>query len=264
MFPGAYDIMNPLSTDQHKTLSILIPAYNESRTIEELLDRILKVDLGHIDKEIIVIDDASTDNTAKIIESYINSTGRKDLRFISSPTNSGKGAAIRNGIEAATGDYIIIQDADLEYDPEDYNELLSPILAGEADVVYGSRPKGKKPHGSLFFWHLAGNRILTWLSNIFTGMNLTDMETCYKLFRSDILQKLWLVEKRFGFEPEVTAKISRIPGIRIVEVEISYSGRSYMEGKKITWKDGIRALYCIIKYNLFFRKTYRDDRHPKK
>ena len=256
--------MNPLRTGQQKILSVLIPAYNESGTIGELVDRILKIDLGPVGKEVIVIDDASTDNTRNIIENIINTTGRKDIRLIPSPANRGKGAAIRNGIEAATGDYIIIQDADLEYDPEDYNELLRPILAGEADVVYGSRFMGEKPHRSLFFWHLAGNRMLTWLSNIFTGMDLTDMETCYKLFSSDILKKLWLVEKRFGFEPEVTAKISRIPAIRIAEVGISYYGRNYLEGKKITWKDGIRALYCIVKYNIFSHKVYRDDIHPGK
>jgi len=235
-----------------KKLSILIPAYNEARTIESILNRVLEVELIHnIKKEIIVIDDASTDATFKIIQNYITAHPKANIQVEQHPKNKGKGAAIHTGIQAATGDYLIVQDADLEYDPMEFNELFQPVFYDNADVVYGSRFMGSKPHRILFFWHTIGNRILTFLSNMLTNLNLTDMETCYKLFRSDIIKKINLKENRFGFEPEVTAKIARIPKIKIYEVGISYYGRTYEEGKKINWKDGFRAIYCILRYNLF-------------
>jgi glycosyltransferase involved in cell wall biosynthesis len=233
-----------------KKLSIVVPAYNEERTIVSVLSRLLKIDLiGNIEKEVVVINDASSDQTANLVKKFIaENRSEQQIRFIEQPYNQGKGAAIRKGIEVAGGDCIIIQDADLEYDPQEFNILLKPIIDGYADVVYGSRFMGGRPHRILFFWHSIGNKFLTTISNVFTNLNLTDMETCYKLFRADILKSIKLKENRFGFEPEVTSKISRISGIRIYEVGISYYGRSYAEGKKIRAKDGFRALYCILKY----------------
>ncbi len=242
-----------------QTLSIIIPAYNETRFIEAILQKILSVKLmRNIQKEIIVVDDASTDETVSLVKKFASEHPEEQIRLVQQQTNQGKGAAIRRGIAEATGDFILIQDADTEYNPEEYNTLLKPVLDGFADVVYGSRFMGGEPHRILFFWHSIGNKLLTTLSNIFTNLNLTDMETCYKLFRSGMLKSLLLKENRFGFEPEVTAKIARVPGIRIYEVGISYYGRTYEEGKKIDWRDGFRAIYSILKYNLFDRKTFRE------
>lgn len=234
------------------TLSIVIPAYNEGPTIHYILDKVKSVQLtGDIDKEVIIVNDCSKDNTEEAILAYQSANPDLRISYYKHPVNQGKGAALHTGIKMATGDYVIIQDADLEYDPEEYNILLKPILTGFADVVYGSRFMGGNPHRILFFWHSIGNKWLTLASNMFTNLNLTDMETCYKVFRRETIQSINLREKRFGFEPEVTAKISRIPKIRIYEVGISYYGRTYEEGKKIGMKDAFRALYCIIKYNIF-------------
>ncbi len=234
------------------TLSIIIPVYNEAPTIQQLLDKIAVVNLiENVKKEIILVNDSSTDETEKIVSAYINSNPNLMIRQFRHEKNLGKGASVQTGVSRASGNYLVIQDADLEYDPEEYNLLLRPVLKGEADVVYGSRFSGGNAHRVLFFWHSIGNKFLTFLSNAFTNLNLTDMESGFKLFPTAILQKILLKEKRFGFEPEITAKISRVPDIRIYEVGISYHGRTYKEGKKINWKDGIRAIYCIIKYNLF-------------
>jgi glycosyltransferase involved in cell wall biosynthesis len=234
------------------SLSIIIPAYNEGKTIHLILDKIKEVQLiQQIKKEIIIVNDCSTDDTEIAINRYIESNQDINIAYFKQPFNQGKGAAIHEGIKKANGNYIVIQDADLEYDPQEYNLLLKPILDGFADVVYGSRFMGGNPHRILFFWHSIGNKVLTFLSNMFTNLNLTDMETCYKMFKSDIIKSIQFKEKRFGFEPEVTARISQIPKIRVYEVGISYYGRTYEEGKKIGWKDGFRAIYCILKYNLF-------------
>ena len=235
-----------------KTLSIIIPAYNEQNTIQEILEVLKNVVLPNgLQKELVIVNDCSKDATLELINEFKRTNPEMDINIHSFTTNQGKGAALHKGIALATGDFIIIQDADLEYDPNEYSTLLNPILNGKADVVYGSRFMGGNPHRILFFWHTIGNKFLTFLSNMFTNLNLTDMETCYKVFKAETLKSLSLQEKRFGFEPEVTAKISRVPKIRIYEVGISYYGRTYEEGKKINWKDGVRALWCILKYNLF-------------
>ncbi len=234
-----------------KVLSIIIPAYNEEHTIHPILDKIKDVELiGSMKKEIILVNDCSTDGTEKAIVNYIQMNPELTILFFNHSKNKGKGASLHTGIAKASGDCIVIQDADLEYDPQEYNILLAPVIKGVADVVYGSRFLGGSAHRVLFFWHTIGNRILTVFSNICTNQNLTDMETCYKLFRTPVIQGISLKEQRFGFEPEITAKISRGPGIRIYEVGISYYGRTYAEGKKVTWKDGFRAIYCIIKYGI--------------
>lgn len=235
-------------------LSIIIPAYNEGPTIHFILDKVKAVNLiGDLQKEVIIVNDCSKDDTKGAIMRYMEANPELNIQYREHEVNKGKGAALHTGIREASGDLIIIQDADLEYDPEEYNVLLKPMLDGVADVVYGSRFMGGNPHRILFFWHSIGNKFLTFLSNAFTNLNLTDMETCYKLFRAELIKGLQLRENRFGFEPEVTAKVSRIPKVRIYEVGISYYGRTYEEGKKINWRDGFRAIYCILKYNLFSR-----------
>ena len=239
---------------QFSKLSIIIPVYNEEKTIELILNRVAAVNLnGQIKKELVVVNDCSTDNTRTVIETYINTNPDLQIRLHNHEINKGKGAALHTGIKEATGEYIIVQDADLEYDPNDFNQLIEPVLKGAADVVFGSRFMGSKPHRVLLFYHYMANRFLTFLSNLFTNLNLTDMETCYKLFDAGMLKSLRLKEKRFGFEPEVTAKISHIKKIRIYEVGISYYGRTYDEGKKINWRDGVRAIWCILRYNIWDR-----------
>jgi len=236
-------------------LSIVIPAYNEGKTIHFILNKVKAVNLiNNISKEVIIVNDCSSDDTETAIQNYISENPGLNIQYFKHEINKGKGAALHTGISKATGEYLIIQDADLEYDPEEFNDLLKPVVNGFADVVYGSRFMGGNPHRVLFFWHTIGNKFLTALSNMFTNLNLTDMETCYKLFRTPLVQGLNLKETRFGFEPEVTAKITRIPKIRIYEVGISYYGRTYEEGKKIGWKDGFRAIFCILKYGLFNAK----------
>jgi len=226
-------------------LSVVIPCYNEAGTIEKVIDAVLSAPFQ--DKEIIVVDDCSTDGTREILKEKI---AAKVSRIIYQSVNQGKGAALRQGIQAATGEIVIIQDADLEYDPAEYPKILQPIIDNKADVVFGSRFMGGEPHRVVYFWHRLGNGLITLMSNMFTNLTLTDIETCYKAFRREIIQSITIEEDRFGFEPEITAKISKMK-CRIYEVGISYYGRTYDEGKKINWKDGFRALYCIIKYNLF-------------
>ncbi|MEO7176198.1 MAG: glycosyltransferase family 2 protein [Saprospiraceae bacterium] len=239
--------LNPL-------LSIIIPAYNEGNTIHRILDKVRAVELiGNVSKQLIIVNDCSTDHTEESILKYSRDYPDLNIQYFAHTVNQGKGAAIHTGIKVASGDYLIIQDADLEYDPKEYNLMLGPILDGFADVVYGSRFMGGHPHRILFYWHSIGNKFLTNLSNMFTNFNLSDMESCYKLFKSEIIKGFELKEKRFGFEPEVTARVARIKDIRLYEVGISYYGRSYAEGKKIGWRDGFRAIYCIMKYNLFAR-----------
>ncbi len=241
-----------------QTLTVIIPAFNEADTIKIILEKIISVQLIHkVRKEVIVVDDASQDATAEQVNSFMKSHPEENIKILRQDANQGKGAAIHRGIAEATGDFIVIQDADTEYNPEEYNTLLQPVLDGFADVVYGSRFVGGEPHRILFFWHSIGNKLLTTLSNMFTNLNLTDMETGYKLFRADMLKSLLLKENRFGFEPEVTAKISRIPKVRIYEVGVSYYGRTYDEGKKIIWRDGFHAIYCVLKYNIFDRRTFK-------
>ncbi|WP_254639836.1 glycosyltransferase family 2 protein [Chitinophaga sp. GbtcB8] len=235
-----------------KKLSIIIPAYNEARTIHLILDKVKDVFLiRNIEKEVILVNDCSKDDTEQVIQQYMLNNPAFPIRYLKHTVNQGKGAAIHTGIAHATGEYIVVQDADLEYDPDEYNTLLKPIVNGFADVVYGSRFMGGNAHRILFFWHTIGNRLLTFLSNMFCNLNLTDMETCYKVFRTSLIQQIYLQEKRFGFEPEVTVKIAQIPDLRIYEVGISYYGRTYKEGKKIGWKDGVRTVFCILKYSLF-------------
>ena len=237
-------------------LSLIIPAYNEARSIQAVLDKVASsLQFNEISAQIIVVDDASTDQTIAEVQQWKNKQPTFEVQLIASQPNRGKGFVIRKGIEAATGDYVLIQDADHEYDPRDYPRLLGPVLDGMADVVFGSRFIGGNPHRILVFWHSLGNKFLTFVSNMFTNLNLTDMESGYKLFKREIIQSIHLKENRFGFEPEVTAKIARIKDIRIYEVGISYYGRTYDEGKKIGWKDGFRAIWCVLKYNLFVRKS---------
>jgi len=236
-----------------KKLSIIIPCYNEGKLIGKVLENVLQTVLDYkLDKEIIVVNDGSTDNTADEINSF--SMKNPSVVIIHHPQNMGKGASIRSAIEKITGDIVIVQDADWEYDPNDYNKLLHPIIDGHADVVYGSRFMGNGPHRVLFFFHTLGNKFLTFLSNFFTGLNLTDMETGYKMFKATILKQMTLKENRFGFEPEITAKISRVKNIRIYEVGIAYYGRTYNDGKKINWTDGFQAIWCILKYNILSGK----------
>ena len=228
-------------------LSVIVPAYNEEQTLRAIIAAVLSVPLAGIDKEVVIVDDGSADGTYAVMESLRDA--HPEIRILRHTVNRGKGAALQTGIQAATGDLVLIQDADLEYDPHEYPRLLAPILDNKADVVFGSRFVGEGPHRVLYFWHSLGNRFLTLLSNMFTNLNLTDMETCYKVFRSGIIQAIRIEEARFGFEPEITAKVARA-GCRIYEVGISYAGRTYGEGKKIGWRDGFRAIWCIFKYNV--------------
>jgi glycosyltransferase involved in cell wall biosynthesis len=251
---------NPNENSGFQVLSVVIPAYNEEKTIFRILQKVAEVKLIHgIRKEIIVVDDGSRDATEQEVMRYNALHPDTPAAYHRQPENRGKGAAIHRGVALANGSYIVVQDADLEYDPNDYNTLLKPVTDGIADVVYGSRFAGGKPHRILFFWHTIGNRLLTFLSNALTNLNLSDMETCYKLFDTSMLKSLRLKEERFGFEPEVTAKISRVHGVRIYEVGISYYGRTYADGKKIRWKDGFRTIYCIIKYNIFHKNIFHKN-----
>ncbi len=235
-----------------KKLSVLVPAYNEEHTIQTILTTLLKVELlNQIEMEIVVVNDCSKDKTKERLQEFIDAHPGSNIKSFHHDVNKGKGAALHTGIQQATGDFIIVQDADLEYDPHEFHLLLKPVVERGADVVYGSRFMGGNPHRILFFWHSIGNKFLTRISNIFGNLNLSDMETCYKLIRADLLKNLKLKENRFGFEPEVTQKLAKIKDIRIYEVGISYYGRTYAEGKKINWKDGFRAIYCIIRYGLF-------------
>ncbi len=235
-------------------LSIIIPAYNEEQSIYDILLKVHELELIRgTEKELLLIDDASTDGTMEIVEAFKGSHPHADLRTFQQSKNQGKGAAVQKGMREATGNILVIQDADQEYDPRSFNIMLEPLLDGFADVVYGSRFKGGHPHRMLFFWHSIGNHLLTFFSNMFSNLNLSDMETCYKMFRKKVADRFGLKEKRFGLEPELTAKFARIPGIRIYEVGIPYYGRTYEEGKKIGWTDGVRAFWCVLKYNLLSR-----------
>ena len=235
-----------------KKLSIIIPVYNEERTILQVLNKLVTIKLiQSVERELVIVNDNSTDESEKIILNFKKDNPKTEIQYFKHEKNKGKGAALNTAFSKVNGDIVIIQDADLEYDPEEFNRLLKPILDGFADVVYGSRFKGSNPHRALFFWHTVGNNFLTFLSNMFSNLNLTDMETCYKMIKKEIIQSIEINENRFGIEPEITAKISKIKGVRIYEVGISYYGRTYEEGKKIGWKDGFRAIYCIVKYNVF-------------
>lgn len=231
-----------------KKLSVVIPCYNEERTLESVVDRVLRAARCGLDIEVIIVDDGSRDGSAEVIKNL--AARYPEIVAASNGHNQGKGAALRNGFQKATGDIVLVQDADQEYDPAEYPKLLTPILAGRADVVFGSRFKGGDEARVLYFWHSLGNKVLTLASNMFTNINLTDMETCYKVFKREIIQAVTIEENRFGFEPEITAKVAKMHP-RIFEVGISYNGRTYEDGKKIGWKDGVRALYCIVRYNLF-------------
>lgn len=233
-------------------LSVVIPVYNEAATVATLVGRVISVEYG-LNVEIVLVDDASTDDTPSVLKSLPERFPEATIRVFAHARNRGKGAAVRTGLAEANGDYVIVQDADLEYNPRDIPRLLRPILEGEADVVFGSRFAGGQSHRVLYFWHSLANKGLTLISNAFTNLNLTDMECCYKLFRRPVLDRLTLVEERFGFEPEVTAKVARLPDIRIFEVGVSYAGRTYAEGKKIGLRDGVRALWCVLKYNVWSR-----------
>ena len=232
-----------------KKVSIVIPVYNEKNTVSKLVSAVMDASVLGLEKEIVLVDDKSTDGTKDVLEALAQQYPAVSLHL--HEKNQGKGGALHTGFAKATGEIVLIQDADLEYDPQEYPKLLKPILDGKADVVYGSRFVGGDAHRVLYFWHYLGNKFLTLLSNAFTNLNLTDMETCYKVFRKDVLDKITLCEKRFGFEPEITAKLAKKKNIRFYEVGISYQGRTYEEGKKIGWKDGVRALYCITRYGLF-------------